>query len=514
MNLFTKANFHKYVYLAGLLTIAIALPLSLFAMTVGITTLFINSILEWNWEEKWERIRNNRTLLWLMSFPLLLGIWLIHSDHLQTGLQSLFLKLPLLIIPFVIATTNPLKKKEIHLILVAFIGSLVVTTSISVFFLWNTPIHDIREISRFISHIRFSLNIVMGIVIILFLIRKQAFNSRIFNGLLIITAIWLTAYLFISQTLTGIAILLILGIIFFTSYLFEKQKNKFLFWGFFSSIVFFFIYVGVISFNYFDIKKEGGGYASHTRFGNPYHHDTLSIVENGSRIGVNICEIELIPTWKMRSKLPYDTVKDGLIRYLNSKGLTKDREGVLALTEKDLQNIEMGYANIAYTEKFGLKRSLYPTFFSISLYQKYGILHQSSLLERVELWRNSWQVIREHPWFGVGLGDHKKALDHQLELSHSQITKKEKGCHSQFLTIWITGGIVLLTLFVLYLAAPFFSSRKRSLLYFLFFILIFMSMLTEDTIDTHAGVTFFAFFNSFILFVIEPLLIHNKKGNS
>lgn len=513
MNLFTRANFHKYVYLAGLLTIAIALPLSLFVMTVGITTIFINSILEWNWKEKWERIQSNRTLLWLISFPLLLGIWLIHSDHLQTGLQSLLLKLPLLIIPLVIATTNPLKKSEIDVILLAFVSSLVVTTSISVYYLWKNPIHDIREISRFISHIRFSLNIVMGIVIILFLIRKKAFNTRIFNGLLIIIALWLTAYLFISQTLTGIAILLILGIIFFTSYLFEKQKNRVLIWVFFTSMVLFFVYLGVITFNYFEIKNEGGGYPSHTRFGNPYYHDTLSLVENGSRIGVNICEIELIPTWEMRSELPYDSVKHGLIRYLNSKGLTKDREGVLALTEKDLKNIEMGYANVAYTEGFGLKRSLYPTFFSISLYHKYGILHQSSLLERVELWKNSWQVIQKHPWVGVGLGDHKKALDQQLEQSHSQITKKEKGCHNQFLTVCMTGGIILLTIFVLYLAAPFFTSGKRSLLYFLFFILIFMSMLTEDTLDTHAGVTFFAFFNSLILFVIEPLLIHNKKGD-
>ena len=29
----------------------------------------------------------------------------------------------------------------------------------------------------------------------------------------------------------------------------------------------------------------------------------------------------------------------------------------MALTEKDLKNIEMGYANVAYTEGFGLKRS-------------------------------------------------------------------------------------------------------------------------------------------------------------
>jgi hypothetical protein len=33
-----------------------------------------------------------------------------------------------------------------------------------------------------------------------------------------------------------------------------------------------------------------------------------------------------------------------------------------------------------------------------------------------------------------------------------------------------------------------------------FFIIIFMSMLTEDTLETQAGATFFAFFNALLLF--------------
>jgi hypothetical protein len=37
-------------------------------------------------------------------------------------------------------------------------------------------------------------------------------------------------------------------------------------------------------------------------------------------------------------------------------------------------------------------------------------------------------------------------------------------------------------------------------LYLVFFVIVFMSMLTEDTLETQAGATFFAFFNAFLLF--------------
>jgi hypothetical protein len=37
-------------------------------------------------------------------------------------------------------------------------------------------------------------------------------------------------------------------------------------------------------------------------------------------------------------------------------------------------------------------------------------------------------------------------------------------------------------------------------LYLVFLLTIILSMLTEDTIETQAGVTFFAFFNSFLFF--------------
>lgn len=54
------------------------------------------------------------------------------------------------------------------------------------------------------------------------------------------------------------------------------------------------------------------------------------------------------------------------------------------------------------------------------------------------------------------------------------------------------------------LIAPLLLHKKLDLLYIQFFIIIAISMITEDTLDSHAGVTFFAFFNSLLLLVVNP----------
>jgi hypothetical protein len=262
------------------------------------------------------------------------------------------------------------------------------------------------------------------------------------------------------------------------------------------------IYLSLITFQYFHEHDKNVPLETITKLGNEYTHDPESIIENGSRIGLYICEKELVEYWGKRSAIPYDNIKDGLIRYLNSKGARKDGAGVRSLTPKDIHNVEVGFANIDYTKGIGLKRSLYPTFFSLSLYQKYGKIHQSSLLERFELWKASFHIIQNHLILGVGIGDHKQELDHQLEILNSEITKKEKGCHNQFLTILLSGGLLVFIPFMMMLIAPLIIQKRGNFLYIQFFLIVVISMITEDTLDTHAGVTFFAFFNTILLLVI------------
>ena len=74
------------------------------------------------------------------------------------------------------------------------------------------------------------------------------------------------------------------------------------------------------------------------------------------------------------------------------------------------------------------------------------------------------------------------------------------GCHNEFITLWLSAGILVLLYFIFTLIAPFIFKNNIPLIYIFFFIIAIASMFTEDTIDTHAGVTFFAFFNAILLF--------------
>jgi hypothetical protein len=244
-----------------------------------------------------------------------------------------------------------------------------------------------------------------------------------------------------------------------------------------------------------------------TANGNPYVNDGNSIVENGSLIGMYVCREELESAWSQRSDVDFynPMLEATLVRYLNSCHLRKDSAGVMALSEQDVRNIEQGIANVDYTSRFGLKRALYPIFFSIELYRCSGDVQNSTILQRVEYWRASWKQIQKHWLFGVGLGKHKTAVGDQLAADGSSLEGKDRtGCHNQWLTFWLMGGIFVLLYFVFMLIYPFFEQKKKiTFVYVAFFIILVGSMFTEDTLETESGLTLFAILNSILLYAFN-----------
>jgi O-antigen ligase len=269
----------------------------------------------------------------------------------------------------------------------------------------------------------------------------------------------------------------------------------------------FFAYFLIVTVDYFKEKDAGAARLPATENGNPYYHDENSMIENGHKIYTYISYDELPSAWSKRSLKPYAEVEATLIRYLNSLGLHKDSAGVAQLSSWDVQNIENEIANVEYARKFGLRKNLYATFFSLSAYHHYRQVANSSLLQRVELWRNSWSLIKRNFWLGVGIGDHKQALDEELVKTDSPLKDtRNKGCHNQFLTIWLSSGFFAFLALLAMLFVPFlFAKPKISLLYLLFFVILFTSMFTEDTLDTNAGVFLFSLFNALLLFVYPKI---------
>jgi len=123
-------------------------------------------------------------------------------------------------------------------------------------------------------------------------------------------------------------------------------------------------------------------------------------------------------------------------------------------------------------------------------------------MQRMEFWRASANIIRENLLTGVGTGDLEKAFQDEYVKSGSLLDKEFRWrSHNQFLAIFATFGIFGLAWFIFSLLFPVLRLGKFHDYYFLtFFIIAMMSMLTEDTLETQAGVTFFAFFYSYYLF--------------
>ncbi|MFB6258881.1 MAG: hypothetical protein ABEH38_09320, partial [Flavobacteriales bacterium] len=106
------------------------------------------------------------------------------------------------------------------------------------------------------------------------------------------------------------------------------------------------------------------------------------------------------------------------------------------------------------------------------------------------------------PLLGVGTGDLNKAFDRAYKAIDTKLEEEyQLRAHHQFLTSWIAWGPLGFLILVGSLFIP--GIRKgafKNPYYSVFFITLFLSFFTEDTLETQAGVTLFAFWNAFFLF--------------
>ncbi len=456
-----------------------------------------------------------KSVLVIGGFYFILLLCLIKTDNSPEAWNTLIIKLPILYAPFIFATSSPLSGKAQRLVLNVFILATLITTLISIGYLFTHEVYNLRELSLFISHIRFSLCIVLSICFSFYFAFSLNVYAKSIKAAYLIVILWMVSYLFIVQTLTGIVTLYIILFFVLLYLLFHFRNKTYRRLALILSLLMVSVsgYVIYLIFDYSHADEiELSSLPQVTINGNPYSHDLNSVVEHGGHIGLYVSVEELRNEWMKRSDAPYDEMLEAtLIRYLNSKGLTKDSAGMQQLTSKDIGYIELGIANGDYVRGFGLKRSLYPILFSISIRK----VEHSTILQRVELWRIAIAVIKKNFWTGVGLGDAKNAIDQEVIEQHSpMIYKKNMGCHNQFLSCFVMGGIFLFLYFIYTLFYPFFAMKKKiTLLYITFFILIFCSFFTEDTLGTQAGVTLYAFFNAFLLYVFNEKTVAISKRN-
>ncbi len=513
MNARVKVNQHT-IYFFGLALIAFGLPLNTLSISIGEIILSANWLADKNLLSKFRNFFKSRLALVISSLFLLHVIGLIYTTDFAYAYKDLKLKFPLLILPLIVSTTEGLDIKRFRLLLMIFISAVIASTFASMYNYFTLDFHDIREISIWVSHIRLSLFICLSIFILFyFIFSVKEFNK--FQKIIFITAaLWLIVFLYILESVTGLTIFVITSLLLIIIMIFQAKK---LFYkiGFIALAVIcslvVFMYVGNIFKEYFsykpdiDVKLE-----KFTSRGNRYSHDSLSNeMENGHYVWRYINEWEMEEAWNKRSRLKYDGnnnkgeyLKYPLIRFLTSKGLYKDADGVNKLTDAEIRSIEDGAVNINCQNQYSLRTRIYETIWELDKYSKTGDPNAHSVMQRLEYWKASWLIIKEHWLYGVGTGDMNIAFAQEYDKMHSLLKKQWRlRSHNQFLSITVGFGIFGLLWFLFVLVYPFtFKRVRKDFYYFVFFIIFLLSMTNEDTIESQAGLTFYVFFS--VLFLL------------
>ena len=426
----------------------------------------------------------------------------------------------------VLSGMEPLDRKRFNIVMLVYVLSVFVATMFSSVSYWRHDYEDIREISHFISHIRFCLNIVFCIAIISFYIFKMrvsrgngvpAFGIKVAVNqfLMWLLLFWFVYQIYIFESLSGYVILAAVVIVSLVYAFLKWKKSRG--WHIAVAVVALLVVAAAFLVVQHEVKPmlrvEPVDFATleqKTAQGNDYWHDTIhNPVEDGKYVGLYYCRKELQEAWSQRSGMAFEgTTENGenleatLARYLTSKDLRKDAQGVMALTDEDIRNVEKGVANYNNWRHTGLRARLSATLFEYNLYRRYDNPNGGSLAQRIEFTRASFHIIGQHPWFGVGTGDVPQAFAQTYDEIQSPLKEEFRfRAHNQYLAIAVAFGLVGLAFFLLVLLYPWCASRKNhTYLYMVFLTIMLLSMFPEDTLETQAGATLFAFFMSLLLF--------------
>ncbi|MBL4577843.1 MAG: O-antigen ligase family protein, partial [Flavobacteriales bacterium] len=459
---------HFRIYFFGLLVMAVGLPCSNLLMSLSQIIIGINWIIEGDYRAKLSRFLANKPAVIFTSIFGLHLLGLLYTADFNYALADLRNKVPLLVLPFLIASSSILSKERIAWVFRIFViavvlGTLVCAGELTPFNDWvralfNYPareIMDARSISHFISHIRFALMICLSIFW-LFYQAAQVYNSAKISIGYIAVAMWLITFMFLMESVTGLAIVFIVG---FASLLYVaiKQKRKVIKLGSLALLVLIptitFSYIGGMVMDFYKVSENNvAELPKHTAAGNLYFHDIDNRqLENGNYVWRYVCHLEIEPEWNKRSLIPFKRGRDKagqfieytLFRYMTSRGLYKDTEGLAQLNDEEIAAIENGVANVRFSDVSNIESRIYGIIWQIDDYNHRGAPGGHSLSQRWEFWKTGLNVLKKNPLLGVGTGDVYNNMLAQYEADASLLVPAyRKHPHNQYLSIALAFGLI------------------------------------------------------------------------
>lgn len=213
------------------------------------------------------------------------------------------------------------------------------------------------------------------------------------------------------------------------------------------------------------------------------------VTENGHHVWVEVAWGELMQGWEAKSEVPFAEIEGALVRFLSSKGLPKDKQGLAVLSEEEMAAVERGVPSVVelrggpwskrwnrfkynWGEWLDGNRSPGASILARSVYQEVGV--------------RAWANIPAPLWLtGCGPGTDGKWLGTAYESSFPEWPEGgRKRPHNQFVTLLLSAGLIGLVLFFWVLKSLWHHPPARPGV-----LLLALSCLTEDTLETQAGVT-------------------------
>lgn len=503
------------IFFFGVILTAFSMPLWNLGMSLGQFIMAGGWLLAGNLKSRLQ-FATKQTIFWLfigLFLMHIMGLW--NTTDFKYAMKDITVKLPLLLMPLFIAARPQLTVKQVRILFhFLFLGVLVSTiTGWATYQGWTgKEVHGFRDLSVFISHIRLSLLIDVSIVMSLYYAKEANSNiEKLGYGILIL---WCFYFLILLQSITGLLLLALLftvAIVFFGI----KKKNNGVKMAT-TVLLLLILFAGWRSYDAIFVQsiqpyEEASNYKLKvTARGNVYQNDwSRQDVEEGRLVWRQYNEYEMDTAWSTRSSQSvWDLDQQGhmqlvtLMRYLTFKYLTKDAAGIQKLSEEDVQLIERGFPTPE--SEAGRNSIQYRLKELASEYRNYHFSNDAnghSLAQRLEYWEASKNIIQKYPFAGVGTGDVPDAFQEMYNEINSNLANEWRlRAHNQYLSFAVAFGWpgLLFFMFVLLFSVRY-ACQQQNYIYLAFLIIAIGSFFNEDTLETQAGVTFFAFLNAIFL---------------
>lgn len=510
----TSADAFRRVHLGALALAVVMLPWSEFLLSVSQLLLLGNwlteGIVKRDLGGRFKRaLTAPASAVWLSFFGLhLLG--LLWTEDLKWGLDLCRILLPVLAFGLVLSSVPRLAATELRNILL--LGAWSTAASAMVCLLLR---HEVignggyRELSIFISHIRLALMLCFSIAV--FVVHwPRTWWLRVAHVLAIA---WCLFFLDRLSSLLAFAILAtLLGVALVR---WSRRQRAALRFGTWAALALGLLAIGgyvrwcVRSYAHMD-PVDMAHLEAFSAGGERYYHNRQAPQrENGHPVWIYVADHELERGWARRSHIPLNgndaqgqPIRWTLVRYLASMGVRKDSLGLQALKPVDVQRIEHGVANVTEGHRDPLRARIDQVLFEFDTYQRTGDPNGHSVTMRLEFLRTGWSIARRHWAFGVGTGDTQHAFNAAYAEAHSPLTERWRlRAHNEYLTLLISFGAfgLLWSLFTWWWPARSNGAFRQPL--FVAWALIFLiSCISEDTIETQMGATFFALYYALFAF--------------